>query len=71
MSGTNYSVEEEVSAYLRRNILALEGIAQDHRDADSPPRVQSRLWEVVAELERITYNYEEKNGIEFDLKEEA
>lgn len=60
-----YSVEEEVSSYLRRSLLHLEAMEQEHREADSPPKVQERMSEVLAEFARMTYAYEAEKGIEF------
>ena len=60
-----YSVEEEVSSVLRRMLLNLEGIRSQHQQADSPPKVQQRMEDVLLEFERLTYAYEAEQGVEF------
>lgn len=60
-----YSVEEEVSSVLRRMLLSLEDMRSQHQQADSPPKVQQRMEDVLLEFERLTYAYEAEQGIEF------
>lgn len=60
-----YSVEEEVSSVLRRMLLSLENMRNQHQQADCPPKVQARMEDVLLEFERLTYAYEAEQGIEF------
>ena len=59
------TVEEEVSAFLRREILFLEGVSEEHLRAGSPPRVQKRMVAVIDSLRALTYEYEERHGVTF------
>lgn len=62
---TGLTVEEEVSALLRREILFLEGVSDEHARADCPPRVQDRVVAVIDSLRALTYEYEERHGVTF------
>lgn len=50
---------------MRRTAISLREIRDEHREADSPYKVQVRIEEVMDEWDRVTFAYEAENNVEF------